>query len=259
MTRSSLVLFASLLVACGSVPQSSMKVPQPLDPELYRQEIGLIDAAVFENGPLDEDHQMELVVGVDQLLRNLRLDDEAPATAQALTNEMMNIYGRIPQEGTSTTMEKSGIREEWTRIRSTYFADADWFRHSTGDPVQDPRAVPPMDPGIALQRNGVRARTMLNEALMTLMVLAGTDQKDLRVDKNEELARLERLFKAPSPIDDPNFHVVRNEGLETIRYLREWMATGYDTLPPGRNLVERMVEHLSAAEDALKEMEMGEP
>lgn len=64
---------------------------------------------------------------------------------------------------------------------------------------------------------------------------------------------------APSPIEDPNFHTVRTEGLESIRYLREWMATGYDTVPgsPGRAMIDRIVEHYSAAQDALKEMEGG--
>ena len=234
-----------------------MKVPQPLDPELYRQEIALLDATVFENVPLTEDQHMDVIVGIDRLARSIRLDDEAPATAQALMEALMGIYTMAPPDSaTPTTMQASGIREEWIRIRSTYFADAKWFRHSPGDPVDDPRKVPPMDPGTALQRNNIRARTLLGEALMTLMVLAGTDQKDLRVNKEEELARLERLFKTPSPIDDPNFQVVRSEGLETIRYIREWMATGYDTLPgSGRNLVERIVEHHSVAEDALKEME----
>jgi hypothetical protein len=233
-----------------------MKVAQPLDAEFYRHEIGVMDAAVFADGPMGEGFQMEVAVGVDLLARNLRLDDEAPATAQALMNELVKIYEKMPEPDTSTTMEASGIREEWIRIRSTYFTDADWFRHSPDDPVQDPRATPPMDPTTALARNGIRARTLLDEALLTIMVLAGTDQKELRVDKEEELTRLEGIFTAPSPIDDPNFHLVRSEGLEAIRALRVWMASGYDTLPgsPGRAMIDSIIEHHSAAEDALKRM-----
>lgn len=261
MTRPSLVLLVSLLAACGRVPQSSMKVAQPLDAEFYRQEIVLLDAAVFVDGPLDENHQMEVAVGLDRLMRNVRLDDEAPATADTLMHALGNLYALVAGSDTSSTMEESGIREEWSRIRSTYFGDADWFRHSPGDPVQDPAAAPPVDPGVAFQRSGVRANTALYEALMTLMVLAGSEQKDLRVNKEEELARLERLFTAPSPIEDPNFHIVRSEGLAALRSLRAWMATGYDTLPgsPGRAMVDSIIEHYGAAEDALKEMGKNQP
>ena len=250
---------ATLLAACGTVPQTSMKVSQPMDPEFYREEIVLLDAAVFVNGPLDENHQMEVIVGLDRLMRNVRLDDETPATADTLMNALGNLYAQVAMLGPSTTMEASGIPEEWIRIRSTYFGDASWFRHSPDDPAGDLSAVPPTDPSIAFRQNGIRATTALNEALYILMAIAGTEQKDLRVDKEEELARLERLFRAPSPIDDPNFHTVRTEALESIRYLREWMATGSDTLPPGRLLMEQMVEHYSAAEDALKEMESNRP
>jgi hypothetical protein len=256
MTRLPLILLASLLAACGGVPQTSMKVAQPLDPEFYRQEITLLDAVVFENGPLDENHQMEVAVGLDRLMRNVRLDDEAPATADTLMHALGNLYALVAGADSSMTIEKSGIREEWSRIRSTYFGDADWFRHSPRDPAGNLASVPATDPAVAFQKNGIRARTALYEALMTLMAIAGAEQKDLRVNKEEELARLERLFTAPSPIQDSSFHVVRAEGLATIRSIRGWMATSNDTLPgsPGRAMVDSIVQHYSAAQDALEQM-----
>jgi hypothetical protein len=256
MTRQSLILLASLLAACSQAPQSAMKVSQPLDPEFYRQEIGMLDAAVFQDGRLDENHQMEVAVGLDQLMRNVRLDDEAPATADTLMHALGTLYALVAGSDTSMRMEDSSIREEWIRIRSTYFADAGWFRDSPGDPVDDPSKAPPTDPAVAFSRPGIRAATALHEALYTIMALAGTDQKDLRVDKTKELDRLEQLFTAPSQIDDPNFHAVRTKGLSSVRYLRQRMATNYDTLPgsAGRALVDSIIEHYSAAQDALKEM-----
>jgi hypothetical protein len=256
MTRPSLLLLAALLAACSPAPQSSIKVAQPLDAEFYRHEIGQLDAAVFVDGRLDENHQMEVAVGLDQLMRNVRLDDEAPATADTLMQALGNLYALVASADTSKSMAASGIREEWIRIRSTYFGDADWFRASPDDPVDDPLTAPPTDPTAAFQRNGLRAQTLLGESIMTLMVLAGTEQKDLRVNKETELARLERVFTAPSPITDSSFHLVRSQGRETIRFIRAWMATGYDTLPgsPGRMAIDSIVTHLSAAQDALDEM-----
>ena len=257
MTRQSLVLLVSLLAACSNVPQTPMKVAQPLDPEFYRGEIALLDAAVFQKGPLDENHQMEVAVGLDRLLRSVRLDDEAPATADTLMEALGNLYALVAGADTATTtLEKSGIPAEWSRIRDTYFADASWFRHSPGDPVDDPAKAPPTDPSVAFQRMGLRANTALYEALLRLMMIAGAEQKDLPVNKEEELARLERLFSAPSPIDDPNFRLARAEGLETIRHIRGWMATGHDTLPgsPGRAILDSIVQHYSAAQEALDEL-----
>ena len=153
-------------------------------------------------------------------------------------------------------MEKSGIREEWSRIRDTYFADAKWFRRSSSDPVDDLEDVPPTDPEVAFSRPGIRATSALAEGIYKLMMLAGTDPKDLRVNKDEELTKLEQFFTAPSPIADTSFVTARSEALQAIHTLREWMATGQDTLPgsAGRALIEKFVEHYAAAEDAMKEM-----
>jgi hypothetical protein len=256
MSRPVLILLIPLLAACSPAPQSSMTVAQPLDPEFYRQEIGMLDAAVFQDGRLDENRQMEVAVGLDQLMRNVRLDDEAPATADTLMHALGELYARVAGSDTSKKMEDSGIREEWIRIRSTYFADAGWFRDSPDDPVDDLRTAPPTDAAVAFQREGLRANTALYEALMKLMMLAGAEQKDLQVNKEEELRRLEELFRAPSPIENPHFHRVRSEGLEAIRYIRGWMATGHDTLPgsPGRALVDSIIAHYSAAQEALDQL-----
>ena len=258
MTRSTFVLLVSLLAACSNVPQTSvMKTSQPLDPEFYREEIVLLDAAVFVNGPLDENHQMEVIVGLDRLMRSVRLDDEAPATADTLMEALGNLYARVAMADTSaTTMEQSGIPEEWSRIRDTYFGDAKWFRQSPSDPVDDLRNVPPTDPAVAFSRPGIRANSALAEGIYKLMMLAGADQKDLRVNKEEELAKLEQLFTAPSPIADSNFVKARSEALQSIHILRQWMAGGQDTLPgsPGRALIEKFVEHYAAAQDALEEL-----
>lgn len=233
------------------------KVAQPLDAEFYRYEIGQLDAAVFLDGQLDENHQMEVAVGLDRLLRNLSLEDEVPATRDSLMVAVGQLYERVAMADTSESMAASGIREEWTRIRGTYFGDADWFRHSPDDPVDDPRNAPPADPAVAFQKDGLRARTLLGESLLELMALAGAEQKDLRVDKETELARLERVFTAPSPITDSSFQRARSEGVVTIRFIRIWMATGHDTLPgsPGRLAVDSIVAHYSAAQEALEEME----
>ncbi|MCY0725961.1 hypothetical protein OVW19_29910, partial [Klebsiella pneumoniae] len=72
----------------------------------------MLEAAVFQDGPLDENHQMEVAVGLDQLMRNVRLDDEAPATADTLMGALGNLYVVVAGSDTSTTMGASGIREE---------------------------------------------------------------------------------------------------------------------------------------------------
>jgi hypothetical protein len=253
------------LFAGCSAPKStsSVRVPDPLDPELYQPHIVLLDIMIYSDGPIGPEAQLMLSESIGRFSEATLEEQEFPETAKQIGKAFDTLFIKV-QEATGKHMEDSGIREEWARIRSTYFEDASWFRHSPEDPTAHLRPGPRMDPASGTVQRYVRGREKLEEAIMGLIVIASAaaeagaatatptaERARMLAAIELELDKADSLFATPISIDDRHYQLAASEGREASRLIRAFLAGGGDTTEgsPSRRMLEQSVEHISAAEE----------
>lgn len=260
---SSLLILCSL--ACGRSQPSVTKVADPLDPERYRAHIVMLDAMIFSDVSLGAEAQQLLMQSIGGMAQEALMDDEKPATARLLGKEMDSLLGTVQAAGTNVDIQDTPIRGEWNRIRSSLFENAAWFRHGPNDPIGDPGDAP----GISADGREfkyVPGANRLLDALGQLFALA-SDATELGPGasgpaREETTRRIETGLKQvdslliQDPPEDAHYRSALNEAKESVRYLREFMAAGADTVEgsPGRAALENMVFHLSEAKDQAEQI-----
>jgi hypothetical protein len=249
-----------IVLACGSGKAAANRVAEPLDPADYRPHLVLLDAMIFDDGPIGNEAQLMLLESVGRFARDLELEGDRAETAKLLNQELGSLAGTV-QEATGKSMEDSGIREAWLRIRDRFFQDADWFRDSPADPVADMGRMPRMgDDGRMLA--DVPGMDTLAGVFTTLMVITEAAERDLGGSRaatpareqmlallTGQLAHVDSLLAARSDYaGDEHFQYAWTNAREASRQIKLFLASDADTLTgsAGRKALEEAVTQLEA-------------
>jgi hypothetical protein len=266
MIKTMVTAAIAVVLACGGPNPAQDKVAEPLDPNAYRPHLALLDALIFEKGPIGNEIQLMLMESVGRFARDVELEGDHPETARALTEELTGLVGTM-QEATGKHMESSGIPEQWHRIRDSFFQEAAWFRNSSEDPV-DMGSAPRMgDSGQILA--DVPGMDTLAGVFTTLMVLSTAAERDLAGQQdpeneakmlallNAELIRIDSLLATPRDFaGDQHFKFAWTNAREASRLIKVFIATDADTASgsPGRMALEEAVNQLSAGMEELEKV-----
>jgi hypothetical protein len=263
-SRPAIVLLLLLQSACAPSKPSPGRVAEPLDPYAYRAHIALLDALLFENGPIGNEQQLVLVESVGRLAGAIALENDHRETAAELNRQLAGLVGTM-QEATGKSMENSGIPEEWRRIRDTFFQNAAWFRTRSEDPVG--RNYPPRREAGGQALAAVPEVDTLSAIYSSLMVMADLASRDLPAaqDADQQTRTVEVLNSGFATVDsmldrprdfggDAHLESAWTSAREVSRLIKIFIASGADTLPgsPGRTALEDAVNQMSVGLDELE-------
>ena len=244
--RSAAIALGLLLVACTRATKSSTQ----LSSEEYRSYITFIDRIVFTDGPLDTEKQEMLAAMLSRLSQDTQ-GGEPTGASQLLDRELATLETSVEAIPVNTPLESTPVRAEWTRIRSAAFSQAAWFRQSSADPELG-SPLPRRAAGVVNLENAVTAfGEVLNRVGPAVEHPPGGAARQLAIDSiGIELTRVDSMLAAdPGAGINTYFFTARDETRAAIRSLREFLATGLDTLSgsTGRAALDSVQQHLQAA------------
>jgi hypothetical protein len=128
------VLGLTFLAACGETSIPTLE-GDALNPEAHRAQIVVLDAILFEDGPLGEAERGEVEKTL-LVVRQAAIADPSNGIAMMLGKDLQRLAGMVKSSRAGTPLLNSPLRQYWLRIRNSLFADAAWFRYSSRDPIE---------------------------------------------------------------------------------------------------------------------------
>jgi len=186
-TRAQALLLAALLGAACVAPPVNL-TGDPLKPELYRVQIVVIDAVLFEDAPLRESARDSVSKALLSLGALAKSADSTNTIAKVLGDQVRGLGALAKRTKLGTPLAGSALRPNWRRLRGSLFSDAAWFRQSSADPIEPAEGGPPVPS--ALRPATANERAGLELALRSIAQLIDRARQDLP-NANGSPARLQ--------------------------------------------------------------------